>query len=253
MLAERLDGERAKLPFLPLHLDGLVLVEVELFGLVIELRPERDLPVRRDPIRPHGRAELRLPAGFFSFERRGALQAEDPVVPPVAGHGRAFVLAPEPDRHAEPLRHAAARDVIQQADPQRRRELPPDDIFLIRLGRDRLERVVDPLVAAGADEGGCVFAPAPSGFGARDQDVHVRFAAVADVVHEGHLRSEEIREAVAAVEEDADLRRQGLRVQHRPGRGQGGTGQGDENGCRGNAGRRQRRNGHAEGYQKPAA
>ncbi len=60
VLAERLDDEPVEVPLASFDFHRFVFVEIELLGLVIDLAAERNLPVRRDPVRADARAELSL-------------------------------------------------------------------------------------------------------------------------------------------------------------------------------------------------
>ena len=70
-----------------------------------------------------------------------------------------------------------------------------------RLGR-RLELMLDAGEAAGADEGQRALEAAAAGRRQGDDDVDVGLGGIADVLHERDLGSDEVLEALLAVEKD---------------------------------------------------
>ncbi len=88
----RLDDEPVEVAFAPVGADRLVLVEVELFVLVIDFKTEGDLPVRRDAIGAGARAELARAIRLLALYGGRALQAEHPVPPAIARDRRPLCL-----------------------------------------------------------------------------------------------------------------------------------------------------------------
>ena len=141
-----LDDQPGEVPLAAVGDDRRLLVEIELLVLVIDLDAEADLPLGRDAIGADAGAELPLLARLFAFERRAALQAEDPVVPGIRRRRRgASPRLPRRTVTCSSGGTASLRQHAQQPDPHRRRQLPADDVVGIRVGRDGLQRVRDVL------------------------------------------------------------------------------------------------------------
>ena len=205
VLAEPFDDQPVEVPLAAVGDDRRLLVEVELLVLVIDLAAEADLPLGRDAIGADAGAELPLLARFFPLERRAPAQTEHPVVPAIPDDGGAFFLRAKTNRDLQLRRHRLAGQHAQQANAERRRQLPADHVIGIRGARDGLHRVGELVVALQAGEIERVLEAAAGGPRPADQDVQIRLGAIAHVIDERDFGAKKVGVAVLAVEEDLQL------------------------------------------------
>ena len=104
------------------------------------------------------------------------------------------------DVDGQPALDTCARQVIQQADGDGCRQPLPLRVFGIAALRDRAQVEVHALETAEAYQRNGLFNAAARRVGARDDDVHIGFGGIADVLHHVNLFADVVAEAVVAVE-----------------------------------------------------
>ena len=108
-------------------MDRLFLIQVEFLDRMLDLYAERHLPIGRDPVGTEIASQLPLAAGLFpsnDAEPRRLNTQFFQGSPVTAGRSASV---PVRTFTASPL-GSVARQVMQDADPQRRRDLPPDHV-----------------------------------------------------------------------------------------------------------------------------
>ena len=167
---------------------------------MLDFEPHRDLPVVGNPIRAEVGAQVELAGAFLAGHRDRSLHAHHPEVPRIGRRSRLSRLRCLLDVDGQSAFDAVAREVIQQADGDGCRQPLPLRVFGVSALRDRAQVEVHALETAEADQRDGLFNAAARRVGTRDDDVHIGFGGIADVLHHVDFFADVVAEAVVAVE-----------------------------------------------------
>ena len=152
--------------FAPRDLEWLLvlLVQVESFLFLIELRAEAQDPLRRHPIGACPEVPAPLLVALLGVNRGAALEAEHPEIPRVGSRLGRGVGRLRLDRDAEIGREPSASDVVEQADDDRAQHPATTHVLGVAGQRDRAQFLIHSLKPADADEAQGDLAAAAAGF-----------------------------------------------------------------------------------------